>query len=126
MREGRFTPQTDDMVVKEIEIFLETLDGITSTITSDHIINLLEEITGTLPEDKEKMLHVIKRYQELSDPERLIYRVGRRGGAYRSTEDLKKDPDTRDKIHDLIQDIESKEGLDGIERFITDMADRYI
>ncbi|MBW1850153.1 MAG: radical SAM protein [Deltaproteobacteria bacterium] len=126
MMEGSFTVQTDDMVVEEIKLFLETLDGITSMVTSDHILNLLEEITGKLPADKEKMLGEIRRYQELSDPDRLVYRVGRRGGTYRSIDDLKLDPATYDKIHNLIEDITAKEGLKGVEKFIKDMADRYI
>jgi radical SAM superfamily enzyme YgiQ (UPF0313 family) len=126
MTEGSFTRQDDDMVVEEIKLFLETLDGITSMITSDHITNLLEEITGRLPEDKEKMLDVIKKYQALPGPERLIYRVGRRGGAYRSTDDLTFDPTTYGKILNLIEDIRSKQGPDGVEKFITEMADRYI
>ena len=126
MTEGSFTRQTDDMVVEEIKLFLETLDGITSTITSDHITNLLEEITGKFPDDREKMLNVIRKYQELPDSERLIYRVGRRGGAYRSTDELKTDTATYRKIRNLISDIQSKEGPEGLEKFITDMADRYI
>ena len=126
MMDGDFVVQTDDMVVKEIKLFLETLNGITSTITSDHITNLLEEIDGKLPEDKEKMLDVIRKYQALPDSERLIYRVGRRGGAFRSTDDLKFDSSTYGKIKSLIHDIVSKEGQDGIERFITEMADRYM
>ena len=126
MTDGDFVAQTDDMVVEEIKIFLETLDGITSTVTSDHITNLLEEINGRLPEDKEKMLDVIRRYQELPDSERLNYRVGRRGGAYRSTDDLETNSSTYGKISNLIEDIVSKEGTEGLERFITEMADRYI
>ena len=126
MTDGDFIAQTDDMVVDEIKLFLENLDGITSTVTSDHITNLLEEINGRLPEDKEKMLDVIRRYQDLPDSERLNYRVGRRGGAYRSTDDLKTNPSTYGKINNLIEDIVSKEGLEGLERFITEMADRYI
>lgn len=126
MTEGSFTAQTDDMVIKEIKLFLKTLDGITSTITSDHIMNLLEEITGKLPDDRQKMLDVIRRYEELPDSERLIYRVGRRGGAYRSTDDLKTDQATHDKIRNLISAIKSKEGQPGIEKFITDMGDRYV
>ncbi len=126
MTDGDFSVQTDDMVVKEIKLFLETLDVITSTITSDHITNLLEEIDGKLPDDKEKMLDVIRKYQELPHSEQLIYRVGRRGGAYRSTDDLNYDPSTYGKIKKLIDDIVSKDGPEGVERFITEMADRYI
>ena len=126
LKDGSFKMQTDDMIAEEIKLFIENLEGITSTVTSDHIMNLLEEITGKLPEDKEKMLEVIRRYQELSDKDRLIYRVGRRGGAYRSVDDLKRDPVTYKKIENLIKDIESKKGIEGVEEFITEMVDRYV
>jgi hypothetical protein len=56
----------------------------------------------------------------------LIYRVGRRGGAYGSIDDLRRDPATYQKIKNLIQDVTSKEGLEGVERYITKMVDRYI
>jgi hypothetical protein len=72
------------------------------------------------------MLEVIRKYQELPDTDRIIYRVGRRGGAYRSTEDLQRDPETYQKIKNLVQDIETREGTPGLERFITEMVDRYI
>jgi len=126
MKDGNITTQTDDMLVEEIKLFIETLDAITSTVTSDHIINLLEEVSGKLPEDKEKMLEVIREYQGFPDSERLIYRIGRRGGAYSSTDDLKRDPETYQKIRNLLQDVESREGPQGVEKFITDLADRYI
>lgn len=126
VKEGKFTLQTDDMIAKELELFIENLEGITSTITSDHIMNLLEEVEGKLPEDKEKMLDVIRRYQELPDEERLIYRVGRRGGAYRSIDDLQRDPITYGKIKNLVRNIMETQGQEGVEKFISDMVDRYI
>ncbi|MDQ1336510.1 MAG: hypothetical protein QG552_3460 [Thermodesulfobacteriota bacterium] len=124
--DGSFTMQTDDRVAAEIKLFIETLDGITSMVTSDHIMNLLEEVTGRLPGDKGKMLDVIRRYQELSDMDRLIYRLGRRGGSYGSTDDLRRDPVTYGKLKGLLQDIQAKEGMAGVERLITDMVDRYV
>ncbi len=126
VKDGSFVMQTDDMLAEELKLFIENLEGITSTVTSDHIMNLLEEVSGKLPEDKEKMLEVIRRYQELPDKDRLIYRVGRRGGAYRSIDDLWRDPVTYKKIENLIHDIESDKGIDGVEEFITEMVDRYI
>ncbi|MBW2296323.1 MAG: radical SAM protein [Deltaproteobacteria bacterium] len=126
LAKGDFTLQTDDMLAKEIRLFIETLDGITSTITSDHIMNLLEEVSGKFPEDKTAMLDVIEKYQNLSDQDRLIYRTGRRGGTYRSTDDLHNDPATYHKIQNLVTDIRSQEGKDGLENFITGLADRYI
>ncbi|MFO8088988.1 MAG: radical SAM protein [Desulfatiglandaceae bacterium] len=126
IEKGTFTMQTDDMVVEEIKIMIENLDGITSTVTSDHIMNLLEEVEGKLPDDREKMLRVIKRYQKLSETDRLIYRMGRRGGAYKSTSDLAADPVTYSKLSGLVRDINLKEGPEAVENFIRDMVDRYI
>ncbi len=126
VKEGSFVMQTDDMLAEEIRVFIEHLEGITSIVTSDHIMNLLEEVSGKLPEDKERMLEVIRKYQELPETERLIYRVGRRGGAYRSTEDLKRDPVTYEKIKRLVEDIQAKKGPEGVEQFISEMVDRYI
>lgn len=126
LKEGKFKMQTDDMLAEEIKVFIEHLDGITSMVTSDHITNLLEEVTGKLPDDKEKMLDVIRKYQELPDTERVIYRVGRRGGAYRSTDDLKRDPVTFAKIKNLVEEVRAERGDEGLEQFVTDMVDRYI
>lgn len=126
LEDGSFTMQTDDMVAEEIKVFIENLEGIDSIIASDHIMNLLEEVSGKLPEDKERMLDMIREYQDLPESERLIYRVGRRGGAYRSVSDLKRDPQTYGKIKNLIKDIEEKEGVEGVENFVTGMVDRYI
>ncbi len=126
LKSGKFKMQTDDMIAEEIRVFIEGLEGITSTVTSDHIMNLLEEVSGNLPEDKQKMLKVIRGYQELPDSERLIYRVGRRGGAYRSTEDLRHDPVTYEKIERLVKDRLSKGGDEAVEKFIREMVDQYI
>jgi histone acetyltransferase (RNA polymerase elongator complex component) len=126
LENGSFYLLTDDEVVEEIRTFIEHLDGISSTVASDHIMNLLEEVGGKLPEDKPKMLEVIRSYQALSDVDRLIYRAGRRGGAFRSTRDLEHDPVSYRKIKRLIEEVQSREGTDGVERMIKEMADQYI
>jgi hypothetical protein len=114
----------DDGVVREIRLFIENLDGISSTVASDHIMNLLEEISGTLPDDKEKMLSVADRYLDLSDEERTIFKVGRWGGAYRSLSDLG-DLELRGKIEQLIHQW-NLEYQGQIDSMIKEMADRYI
>lgn len=126
LQEGAFKMQTDDMLAEEIKLLIQSLSGITSVVTSDHIMNLLEEVSGRLPEDREKMIAVIEKYQRLPDSDRLIYRVGRRGGAYRSTEDLKSDPATYRKIKNLILELQEKGGVEEVERFITGMVDQYL
>ncbi len=126
LKNGGFAMQTDDALAEEIRVFIETLDGITSTVSSDHIMNLLEEVSGKLPEDKPAMLQVIRSYQELPEKERLIFRLGRRGGVYRSIADFRRDAATHQKISQLIREIEASEGAPGVERYITEMVDRYI
>ena len=88
MHEGEFTPLGDEDVVREIRLFIENLEGIESTLVSDHILNLLEEVKGKLPEEREKLLAIIKRFFSMSDDDRLIYRLGRRRGIYRKLDDL--------------------------------------
>jgi len=126
LQDGSFKMQTDDMLVKEIGHFISRLENITSTITSDHFMNLLEDVSGTLPEDKQRMLDIIQGYLDLPDRDRLTYRIGRRGGAFRSLSDLTRDPETVKKIEALIADVKAREGLDGVEQLIAEMVDRYV
>jgi biotin synthase-like enzyme len=126
LQDGSFHLLSDDELAEEIRVFIEHLEGITSTVTSDHIMNLLEEVSGNLPGDKPKMLGVIRAYQELPDAERLIYRVGRRGGAFRSTRDLDRDPAACRKIRQMIAEVQAQEGPEAVERMITEMVDQYI
>ena len=86
--EGAFTKLDDEDVVREIRLFIEQLDGIQSRVVSDHILNLLEELEGVLPEDKQALLGIIDSYFALPEEERLIYRLGRRKGIYRRLDDL--------------------------------------
>jgi len=123
---GEFNMMTDDMLVDEIKLFVNSLVRVTGVIASDHIMNLLEDVAGRMPDDKEKILGVIMKYQKLSDEERLIYRVGRRGGIYHSTDDLERDPVKRKKIEDLIFQIRLESGEEGIEKLIADTGNQYI
>ncbi len=119
---GKFTPLTDDEQAEEIKLFLETLDGITSTITSDHIMNLLEEVTGKYPEDKERLIGIVDEYLDLPDDERLIYRLGRRGGLFRTLED-RNDPAKRSRIEGALKRLQA-EG--SVEETIKELVDQTI
>ena len=127
---GEFERPPDDAIMREIRLFIETLEGIQSTLVSDHILNLLEEIQGKLPEDKDSMLAVIDRYLALPDEERLRYRVGRRMGHYRSLDDLS-EPAARRRIQEIIEEARSS-GKNGprspeeIEKEVYRMMENYI
>lgn len=85
---GEFRPLPDEEIVVEIRAFIRQLHGIGTRIVSDHVLNLLEEVEGKLPEEKERMLAVIDRFFSLTPEERLVFRVGRRKGLYRRLDDL--------------------------------------
>jgi len=123
---GEFKTLNDDQVIEEIKLLIENLDDtVTSTVTSDHIMNLLEEVKGKLPEKKDAMLNIIKKYQALPEEERIIYRIGRRGGVFSSLDDLKNDKSTYNKISALALELSTK-GQDEIEAFINKMANSYV
>ena len=121
VEKGEFVRPSDDQIVAEIRLFLETLDGIRSTVVSDHILNLLEEVQGRLPEEKGKMLAVIDRYQAWPPEERLRFRVGRRLGYLRNLDDLE-DPALSSRIDQIIQEVRRSvreaKGRDAEEREI--------
>jgi Radical SAM superfamily len=126
LADGSFRMQTDDELAAELRLFIESLEGITSTVASDHIMNLLEDVGGKLPEDKGRMLAAIQAYQDLPEEDRLVYRVGRRGGVFRSVGDLERDPAACRRIRGLIEEVGRREGPEGVERFIAEMVDQYI
>lgn len=83
MKEGKWTPVPEEEKVKEIRLFIDNLDGITSRLESDHIMNLIEDIEGSLPEDKSNMLETIDSFFSLPQEERECYIVARRLGRVR-------------------------------------------
>ena len=124
IRQGRFTPLSDDETVLEIRLFISLLDKVSSRLTSDHIMNLLEEASGSLPQDKEAMLAVIDRYLALPAEEKLLFRLGRRGGALRSLDDLN-DPVVRQRLQCAMKELASEAGGD-LENVISELGDQYI
>lgn len=84
---GAFVRASDEEIVAEVKLLIENLEC-PARIVSDHIINLLPEVEGKLPEDREKMLAVIERFRSLSPEERDIYKLGRRLGLVNRLDDL--------------------------------------
>lgn len=85
---GRFTPLDDVGMAEELLLMLDNLQGITSMIKSDHILNLLQEVEGRLPDAREQMTLPIRSFLALSPEERLVYLVGRRTGIFAKLSDL--------------------------------------
>jgi hypothetical protein len=121
--EGGFVPPSDDLMVREILLFLESLSGIASQVQSDHIVNLLPGVEGVLPDDKEKMLGVVRSYLRLDPERRLLYKVGRRMGFLAGPEDLS-DPQRAAQLAQYCH----QQGItpDTVDAFTTELMRRYI
>ena len=85
---GRFEKCTDLMMAKEVLLFIESLNGITSVVKSDHILNLFQNLEGKLPEDKESMLEIVRRFLTMTPARQCVYQVGRRLGFFSRLSDM--------------------------------------
>ena len=117
-----FELQTEDEVVTEIATFIEDLQ-VTSYLKSDHVLNLLMEVEGKMPEDKGKCLNIINKYLSLTDEERLSFKVGRRTGLYNRLADLN-DSYKHDKIEQAIKRLKVQ-GSD-VEQAIFKLKNSFI
>jgi radical SAM superfamily enzyme YgiQ (UPF0313 family) len=124
IEKGEFALMSDDEVIEEERLLIEHLEGITSTFVSDHILNLLQEVEGKFPEEKEKMLNLLDRYLSLPKQEKNNYRLGRRMGVYQSVEDLSK-PELRNQVERVLQQIESKRPGD-FEEVLSELTESFI
>jgi len=114
----------DDEIVAEERLLIENLDGLTGQFASDHILNLLEELEGELPEAKGTMLAVIDRYLALDQSERNNFRLGRRAGFYRFLDDLQ-NPDLRPRVDMIMRRIE-RESPGNLDQVISDLMESFI
>jgi len=88
LRSGVFERCTDLEIAREIRLFIDSLDGISATVKSDHFYNLLQSVEGNLPEDKEHMLGVIDAFLDLPAGEQVIFQLGRRMGYFQTLADM--------------------------------------
>lgn len=122
LQDGDFKLQKEDEVIQEIAILIENLE-VTSFLKSDHILNLLMDIEGKMPDDKGKCLNIINKYLSLPEEERLNFKVGRRTGLYNLLDDLG-DSYKHDKIEQAIERLR-EQGSD-VEEEILRLKNSFI
>lgn len=75
-KSGEFEPPTDDQMVDEIEQLIENLNC-DCDIETGQLTNILFEIRDHLPQDKGRILEIIRRYKAMPLRERLDFRLER-------------------------------------------------
>lgn len=121
---GSMALLSDDAIVRELRLLIEKLEGLSSQFVSDHILNLLEELEGTLPEAKSRMLATIDRYLALDETDRANFRLGRRAGFYRTLDDLN-NPGLRPEVEAVMRRIEAR-NPGSLEQVISELMESFI
>lgn len=99
---GEWKPLGEEGKLSEIHLMVQNLEGITSTVVSDHMMNLVEDVEGTLPGDRDYMLSVIDGFFKMDERDRLNYIVGRRIGRYRYLRDYRREQEVSDLADKLV------------------------
>ncbi len=114
---------SDIDVVQELRLFVEYLDVKNTWIVSDHILNLLPDIEGTLPNDKERILKLIDHFLNLDQIVQTQYQLGRRLGLLQSLNDLL----DSEKMKRVIEIYESKGiTVDNIDDIVSQLMQQFI
>lgn len=122
---GRLTRLADIEIVNEIRTFIEALDVDGSKIASDHILNLLGELEGGLPHDKEKLLGIIDTFLSLPQEKRELFQVARRAGMLERLTDLDHHR-VQANARKLLEEIYRHYGRDGVEEATREMMERLV
>lgn len=91
MAKGEFTLPSETQIIAEQRLLLEHLEGITSHYANHHSVDLLLEIRGQLPGDKDRLLAILDRFLSLSKINQTNFILGRRLGYYRQLSDMEND-----------------------------------
>jgi hypothetical protein len=120
---GRFDKATDVETARELLLFLESLSGITSALRSDHILNLLPEVDGQLPQDQTRLIGIVRSFLEMDPELQFIYRVGRRTGLLSGLGDLA-DPGKIARVEGVCREYSLRPG--DVDAVTDDLMRRFI
>lgn len=104
---GEFEEQPEEDVVKGERLMIAHLEDIQSSLFSDHSLNLLEEVNGKLPGDKQALLAVIDRFLSLPEREKQNFILGKRWGMYHRLHDLL-DPSRHSQVEAAVARLEQE------------------
>jgi histone acetyltransferase (RNA polymerase elongator complex component) len=104
---GNFEPLSEEETVLELKAFLNQIKGINTRIISDHRINLLFELEGSLNADYETMENIVDRFLNLSDEEKRLFIAGRRLRIIKKLDELN-DRQKREEIISRFDDYQVK------------------
>ena len=91
MAHKAFTLPSETHMISEQRLLLEKLDDINSHYANHHGVDLLLEVRGQLPDDKDRLLSILDRFLSLKEADRINFILGRRLGYYLRLSDQEND-----------------------------------
>ena len=120
---GMFEICSDDDKVWEIKTLIENANCKRAVLVSDHMINLLPEIKGSLSTGKYRMLGIIDEYMSMPELDRRVYQLLRRRNEVSAVSDLEQlSEDDYNRLREVCAEFTEKEWAERMNQFI----DRYI
>lgn len=120
MESGKWILPSELDKVVEIKKFLQNLDGISSKIVSDHMLNLIQELEGNFLNDKGTMLKLLENFLNLSKEDQENFIIGRRTGQFRFLKDFVAD----ENIENLKKKLKKEYG--SVDNAILGIMRQYI
>ena len=110
---GDFVACTELELVTEIRRFLDGLGDLQTRLESDHMLNLLMELRGDLPDRREALIAICDRFIGLPGPDRWRFVLARRMGWMGRLADFLK-PGVSEEIAQRLQLPEQDEALEAM------------
>lgn len=110
MLRGDWDPMTEKEKVQEVHDMISALEGITSYIQSDHMMNLIEDANGKLPGDRDAVLAPLERFLKMDREDQECFISARRTGNIRLLADYSRSTgfsDLRDRLVKMYGSIDN-------------------
>lgn len=110
MLRGDWEPMTEKEKVQEVHNMISTLEGITSYIQSDHMMNLIEDANGKLPGDRDAILAPLERFLKMDQDDQECFISARRTGSIRLLADYRRSSNfssLRDRLKQMYGSIDN-------------------
>jgi radical SAM superfamily enzyme YgiQ (UPF0313 family) len=110
MEEGSWIPLSEVEKVEETKLMISSLNGISSYIQSDHVMNLIEDANGKLPEERDIFLSHFDKFLSMEPLDQECFISARRTGSIRFLSDYKRTQNfinLREKLISLYGSVEN-------------------
>jgi hypothetical protein len=120
---GEFDKMGEVETARELLLMLESLAGIDSTVRSDHVLNLFQEVDGKLPEDREAMTAPIKAFLDLPPKGQMLFSIGRRTYRLSRFADLQ-NPEKRRYAEAMCREVGAT--VENMDQIVDQMTKQFI